>query len=273
MELSCEDFVAVNVPANFEQPEDLHEYFSLRAPPNTSIWRKPSASDDTSAPMILKRLRQSFILAEVTVSADFAREFDQAGIVIFAGSLPDPSRPSTAAARRMSRYQRPGNEALATGKWAKAGLELIEGELHAASVVAISPCGADWASSARLPSPPTPYGSYSLTSHSLRIKLERVEESLWIWYKLPDHIASLEQPRYPYPELDPRYQRERNPEDVASGWRKMREIMGFFGGGLEHQKATVWVGCYASRPMEFEPRHNWETVDGLVAEFEDLDIL
>jgi regulation of enolase protein 1 (concanavalin A-like superfamily) len=270
MELSHEDFVAVNVPTTFEQPDNVHEYFSLQAPPNTSIWRKPSASDDTTAPMILKRLRQSFILAEVTVSAALSEEFDQAGIVIFAGSLPDPTlSPLPIAARRVSRHPRRGSEARATGRWAKAGLELIEGELHAASVVAISPCGADWTSSARLPLPPAPFGPYSLASQSLRVKLERVEESLWIWYKLPESSTSFES-QYPY--TDP-YMRPRNPEDVASGWRKMREIMGFFAGGLEHQKGNVWVGCYASRPMEFEPRHSWEAPNGLLAEFEDLDIL
>ena len=269
MELACEDFVAVNVPTTFEQPDDVHEYFSLQAPPNTSIWRKPSASDDTTAPMILKRLRQSFILAEVTVSAALSEEFDQAGIVIFAGSLPDPTLPPLPiAARRGPRHPRRASDARATGRWAKAGLELIEGELHAASVVAISPCGADWTSSARLPLPLTPFGDYSSASQSLRVKLERVGESLWIWYKLPEHLTSLQQNPYSDP-----YTRRRNPEDVASGWRKMREVMGFFAGGLEHQKGNVWVGCYASRPMEFEPRHSWDAPVSLLADFEDLDIL
>jgi regulation of enolase protein 1 (concanavalin A-like superfamily) len=270
MELASEDFVAVNVPTTFEQPDDVREYFSLHAPPNTSIWRKPSSSDDTSAPMVLKRLRQSFILAEVTVSASLSEEFDQAGIVIFAGSLPDPTlSPLPVASRRVSRYSRDGGESRATGRWAKAGLELIEGELHAASVVAISPCGSDWASSARLPPPASPYGPYSFASQSLRVKLERVGDSLWIWYKLAGNSASLEAQA---PSSD-YYLRPRNPEDVASGWRKMREVMGFFAGGFDLLKGEVWVGCYASRPMEFEPRHSWETPPGLLAEFEDLDIL
>lgn len=270
MELACEDFVAVNVPTTYEQPEDVHEYFSLQAPPNTCIWRVSSESDDTTAPMILKRLRQSFILAEVTVSAALSMEFDQAGIVIFAGSLPDPTlSPLPITARRAARYSRRGSEAHAMGRWAKAGLELIEGELHAASVVAISPYGADWTSSARLPSSSMSYGPCSLAPQSLRVKLERVGDSLWIWYKVPDNLTSLA-PHYGY--SDP-YVQHRNPEDIASGWRKMREIMGFFAGGQEPQKGSVWVGCYASRPMEYEPRNSWETVDGLLAEFEDLDIL
>ncbi len=267
MELAREDFVAVNVPTSFEQPDDVDEYFSLRAPPNTSIWRKPSASDDTTAPMILKRLRHSFLLAEVTVSAVLSEEFDQAGIVIFAGSLPDPTlSPLPIAARRVSRHSGRGSDARATGRWAKAGLELIEGGLHAASVVAISPCGADWAG---IPLTSTPFGAHSSVSQSLRIKLERVDESLWIWYELQEDPSSLES-QYPYG--DP-YTRQRSPEEVASRWRKMREVMGFFAGGLELQKGSVWVGCYASRPMECESRHSWEVPSALLAEFEGLAII
>lgn len=266
MELGCPGFTAINVSSNFEQPEDLHEYFSLQAPPNTSIWRKPSASDDTSAPMVLKHLQQSFMLAEVTVSADFAMEFDQAGLVIFVGSLPNPSIQRSPTVTRNARYSRPGTDTLATGKWAKAGLELIGGELHAASVVAISSCGADWSSSARMPSSSTPFDLYSPTAQSLRIQFERVEESLRIWYQIPSLAPgplSHDQPS--------NFDRARGPEDACSGWKKMREIMGFFS-GLE-QKGNVWVGCYASRPMDFEQTSSWYEVDELVAEFEDLDIL
>jgi len=269
MELDCEDFVAVNVPTTFEQPDDVHEYFSLQAPPNTSIWRKPSASDDTTAPMILKRLRNSFLLAEVTVSAALTEEFDQAGIVIFAGSLPDPTlSPLPIAARRVSRHLRRGSDAGATGRWAKAGLQLVEREPHVASVVAISPCGADWTSSARLPVPSTPCGLYPPGPQSLRMKLERMDESLWIWYRFRDGVTSVESQN----PNSSRHSERRNPEDVASEWTKVREIMGFFAGHMNYPK-EIWVGCYASRPMEFEPRHSWESPVGLLAEFEDLEIV
>lgn len=264
MELACSGFTALNVGADFEEPEDIQEYLALDAPPNTSIWRKPSASDDTTAPMVLKRLHQSFILAEVTVSADFAMEFDQAGLVIFVDSLSDASvRRSPNAVRRSSRYSRSSPSSLATGRWAKAGLMLVGGELHVASVVAISSCGSDWSSAGRMPSATTAFDPYSLTSQSLRIKFERVDQSLWIWYKIPDEDQ--------VSDRDPLGPGQRTPEDVWSGWKKMREIMGFFA-GLE-QKGNIWVGCYASRPMDFEPSNSWEELDGLAAEFEDLDIL
>jgi len=117
-----------------------------------------------------------------------------------------------------------------------------------------------------MPSPSTTFDPYSLTSQSLRIKFERVDESLWIWYRLPN-LTAAHLDYYQTSDYDP----GRSPEDVGSGWKKMREIMGFFGG--VEQKGNVWVGCYASRPMDFEPSNSWEEVDGLVAEFEDLDIL
>jgi len=265
MELDISGFTALNVGTNFEQPEDIHEYFSLQAPPNTNIQRKPSACDDTTAPMVLKRLQQSFLLAEVTVSADFAMDHDQAGLVIFAGSLPEPSLSHAPATRRNSRHF--GSEPLATGKWAKAGLEFARGELHAASSVATSSYGADWSSSARMPSPLTTFDPFSLTTQSLRIRFERVDESLWISYEIPNPT----QPPLEYyqaPNLDAGGQ---DPEDLAPRWKQMREVMGFF--RAVEQKSSVWVGCYASRPMDYEPSNSWEEVDELIAEFEDLDIL
>ncbi|KAJ9495466.1 hypothetical protein H2202_009006 [Exophiala xenobiotica] len=270
MELDGSGFKAINVGSNFEQSEDVHEYFALQAPPNSKIQRKPAASDDVTAPMVLKRLQQSFLLAEVTVSAEFAMDHDQAGLVIFAGSLPDESTPRSPASRRSSRYSGFGTDAHATRRWAKAGLEFARGELHAASSVAISTCGADWSSSARMPSPFSNFDPFSLTSvssQSLRIRFERLDQSLWISYEIPNynesemdyHLSSGYGPEQP------------NPEELGSRWKQMREVTGFFAG--VEQKGNIWVGCYASRPTDYEPTNTWDEVDELVAEFEDLDIL
>lgn len=136
----------------------------------------------------------------------------------------------------------------------------------AASVAATSSCGADWSSSATLPRPSSSFDPYNLTSQSLRVKFERVDDALWIWYQIPNLPSS--SPDYD-PSSDEDYRR--TPEDVGSGWKKMREVSGFFGGW--EQKGNVWVGCYASRPTDFEPSNAWEELDALVAEFEDLDIL
>ncbi|KAH0543178.1 hypothetical protein GP486_008591, partial [Trichoglossum hirsutum] len=72
--------------------------FTLSAPPNTDLWRKPPSRDTSTAPILYTALRSPFIAAEVTVSADWELEWDQGGLVIFAGAppgrLPDPNNPS-----------------------------------------------------------------------------------------------------------------------------------------------------------------------------------
>jgi regulation of enolase protein 1 (concanavalin A-like superfamily) len=231
--------------------------------------------------MVLKRLHSSFLLAEVTVSADFAMDHDQAGLVIFAGSLPDPAniRSSLAAVRRSPWPDRGDN--FVRRRWAKAGLEFARGELHAASSVATSSCGADWSSSARMPSfSASAYDPFSLAPQSLRIRFERVEDSLWISYEIPNLGQQQQQPEfagYHHTSMmnagstEFGLQQQPSPGDVGSRWKQMREVMGFFGG--VEQKGNIWVGCYASRPMDYEPSNSWEEVDELIAEFEDLDIL
>ncbi|KAI9864143.1 MAG: hypothetical protein M1813_003460 [Trichoglossum hirsutum] len=72
--------------------------FTLSAPPNTDLWRKPPSRDTSTAPILYTALRSPFIAAEVTVSADWELEWDQGGLVIFAGAppgrLPNPNNPS-----------------------------------------------------------------------------------------------------------------------------------------------------------------------------------
>src|SRR5690349_9124253 len=62
--------------------------FTLAAPPNTDLWRKPPSGDVSTAPILYTALRNPFIAAEVTVSADWELEWDQGGLVIFAGTPP-----------------------------------------------------------------------------------------------------------------------------------------------------------------------------------------
>jgi hypothetical protein len=102
---------------------------------------------------------------------------------------------------------------------------------------------------------------------SLRIKLERVGHALWIWYQVP--FAA------PY---------ALSPGAVGSTWKKLREVTWFFY-GIEDK--FVHVGVYASRPTNIARGQTmWDamhgltlennlaagTSDGLVVEFEDLEI-
>ena len=72
-------------------PSSIPEWmgsFTLSAPPNTDLWRKPPGRDTSTAPILYTVLRQALTSAEVTISADWELEWDQGGLVIFAGTPP-----------------------------------------------------------------------------------------------------------------------------------------------------------------------------------------
>ena len=154
-------FTALNLPTTFSLPSCM-EYFTLTAGPNTDLWRKPPNGDTSTAPMIFTSLQRPFVVAEVTVSADWEMEWDQGGLVIFAGATPQPLQSQS------RRYPQP------RCKWVKAGMEFSSGTINASSVSATAD-GADWCLTPLCP-------STAMGPQSLRIKLERIGYSLWIWY-------------------------------------------------------------------------------------------
>ena len=255
MAIDRASFTFLNLPDSFELPTSM-DYFTLNAPPDTHIWRKPASRDTTTAPLVYTALRHPFVVAEVTVTAGWEMEWDQAGLVIFTG-LP-PGDQSPISPRLQNRLAR--NEPPPQGKWVKAGLEFTGGTLNASCTVAMSPCGADWSLSPVLPFA-LPHEALPLEMSSLRIKFERIGDALWVWYRMPGLSTSSSSP---------------SPASVGAEWRKVREVMGFFW-GIE-DKGGVWVGCYASRPMTFMPSRSWEGTagddarNGLLVEFEDLEI-
>ncbi|KAI9845221.1 MAG: hypothetical protein M1837_004976 [Sclerophora amabilis] len=282
MPLDGSSFTALNIPPTTATPEWMGS-FSLHASPNTDLWRKPPSRDTSTAPILYTILRHPFIAAEVTVSADWELEWDQGGLVIFAGAPPghvppqvtQASPPSTTSSITTSSTTPSPSEsphssltppaALSpppyfqpppASKWVKAGLEFYGGVCHASSVVATSD-GADWALAPLSPS--TTASSPSSFAHhqslsDLRVKLERIGHALWIWF-----------------------------EDPVAGWKKLREVTWFFW-GVEDK--AVRVGVYASRPAnlgvsQFALRNGGatETGDlsrdehrGLVVEFDGLEI-
>ncbi|KAF2714556.1 hypothetical protein K504DRAFT_366409 [Pleomassaria siparia CBS 279.74] len=209
-------FTALNIP-NDAVPEWMGA-FTLAAPPNTDLWRKPPSRDTSTAPILYTALRNPFIAAEVTVTADWELEWDQGGLVIFAGA---PPAPHTTTANGVG--QQAGVVAHAdrgpppayvppapVSKWVKVGLEFCNNACHATSVCATSD-GADWALTALSPQ--------HARRNDLRVKIERIGYALWVWY-----------------------------EDGATGWKKLREVTWFFW-GVEDK--AVRVGVYASRPANF----------------------
>lgn len=258
-------FTALNLPPTFSLPQCM-DYFTLAAGPNTDLWRKPPNGDTSTAPIVYTSLRHPFIVAEVTVTADWEMEWDQGGLVIFAGAAPGQSLPpETTTPQATSGIRSSGrqiwNQATPRScKWVKAGMEFCSGTVNASSVSATAD-GADWClSPLALPNLPT-----AITS--LRIKLERIGHSLWIWYQIPSVS--------PFAVT---------PGAVGSTWKKLREVTWFFY-GVEDK--FVHVGVYASRPANVSRNSTmWDTMngsrldgtvnggagDGLVVEFEDLEI-
>ncbi|KAL1973182.1 hypothetical protein VTN31DRAFT_6724 [Thermomyces dupontii] len=246
---SC--FTGLNLPQSFTFPTTMED-FTLSAGPNTDLWRKPPNGDTSTAPIIFTSLQRRFVVAEVTISADWEMESDQGGLVIFAGPVPTQSIPSDTASRyRSSLGSAP------TCKWVKAGMEFASGTVNASSVTA-TPDGADWCGF------PLALPNRHTNILSLRIKLERVGHALWIWYQVPS--------------LAPH---AHTPGAVGSTWKKLREVTWFFY-GVEDK--CVHVGVYASRPTNLSRTDTmWQAMHGLriddstrgnelVVNFEDLEI-
>lgn len=256
LDLSDGRFKAYNIDSNFEQPENVQEYFSLTAQPDSKVSRSPPGEDEINSPMILTKLNTPFILAEVTVSADFEMDWDQGGLIIFAGSAPGQSSPTLS---QMYRRRHVAGGIMhreipqQRGKWAKVGLEFTGGELGVSTVVANPSCGADWSFTPAFPSL-TPREAFSMAMPSLRVKLERVGCDLWVWYRIPDD--------------PPTALTARTPGVMSRNWKKCREISGFFDG--ISVKSGTWIGCYASRPMDLDDPCE---EDGLFVEFEDLEVM
>ncbi|KAI9832670.1 MAG: hypothetical protein M1819_004255 [Sarea resinae] len=289
-------FTALNLPQS-QIPEWMGS-FSLHAPPNTDLWRKPPSRDTSTAPILYTALRHPFIAAEVTICADWELEWDQAGLVIFAGAppgrvvspspSPSPSTPATStittsatavmatttttttatsttitedeASAPPPPYSSPATNTPPASKWLKAGLEFANNAVHASSVCATSD-GADWALS------PLP-ASYASRS-DLRVKLERIGFALWIWIEDSSHggggsggVGS-----------------SGNGGGGGAGWKKLREVTWFFW-GVEDK--AIRIGVYASRPANFGASTVYERRHGggaggigqrsLVVDFEDLEI-
>jgi regulation of enolase protein 1 (concanavalin A-like superfamily) len=144
--------------------------------------------------------------------------------------------PGETAPLPASDHNPPPYSGLSTSKWVKIGLEYNNNVCHVSTTVATTH-GSDWSITA-LP-------SYHSQRSDLRIKFERLGVGLWFYY-----------------------------EDQVLGWKKLREISGFFHGVADK---NVCVGVYASRPASFEgsatPFNSarMERMDrDLTVEFEDL---
>lgn len=255
-------FQAYNLPEDYmQQQEDVADYLCLNAPPDTILWRG-RRTDIFSAPMVLLTSPvQSFQLMEVTVSACFDRIHDQAGLVIFFDMGPDEPWMSFAPYERRRRMlgsnHLTGRELQHTGRWVKAALQQVGEEdvdlLGLATVVAQPDYGPDQSISALPIDLSRCYGLGSSPQTSLRIKLERVDDALWVSYRVSGTYTG----------------EYRSPEEVNQQWKRAREIPGFFAGMAA--KSRVKVGYFASRPLETSDDD--DSPRALIAEFEEMELL
>ncbi|KAJ4310127.1 hypothetical protein N0V94_008605 [Neodidymelliopsis sp. IMI 364377] len=244
-------FTALNVP-NDAVP-DYMGAFMLSAPPNTDLWRKPPSRDTSTAPVLYTALRNPFVAAEVTVSAEWELEWDQGGLVIFAGAPPGQTAPAVITTETPNVVSIPLNDSAAAvpstsnthlrGRSSGSRIPVPESGLQPTrpgtpppAYIAPAPASkwvkvglefcnnACHATSVVANSEGADWALTSLPHYharrlDLRVKIERIGYALWIWY-----------------------------EDEMLGWKKLRDVTWFFW-GVEDK--AVRVGVYASRPANF----------------------
>jgi len=241
----------LNIP-NDAVPEWMGS-FTLAAPPGTDLWRQPPCRDTSTAPILYTALRNPFIAAEVTVSADWEYQWDQGGLVIFAGAPPgqvtdidpvletpnivsltldeDSASPSPSISEPSSIYTTPAptplTESESQSPRPRSPPPPYTQPVPAAKWVKVGLefCNnAFHATSVCANSDGADWSLSALPPHharrlDLRVKIERVGYALWVWY-----------------------------EDEMLGWKKLREVTWFFW-GVEDK--AVRVGVYASRPSSY----------------------
>ncbi|KAG9197406.1 hypothetical protein G6514_001626 [Epicoccum nigrum] len=253
-------FTALNVPSDVV-PEYMGS-FTLAAPPNTDLWRKPPSRDTSTAPVLYTALRNPFIAAEVTVSADWELEWDQGGLVIFAGAppgqtaavpVPVPLASSTEGPNVISIALEENNETVSMPT-----TDVPLRRRSSTSRIPIPNSGHPPPSRSQSPPPPA-YTTPAPASKWVKVGLEFCNNACHATVVVANSegadwsLTSL--PAYHARRLDLRVKMERIGyalwvwyEDEMQGWKKMREVTWFFW-GVEDK--AVRVGVYASRPANF----------------------
>jgi regulation of enolase protein 1 (concanavalin A-like superfamily) len=291
---SC--FTALNCPSDAALPEFMGS-FSLAAPPNTDLWRKPPSRDTSTAPILYTALRSPFISAEVTVCADWELEWDQGGLVIFSGAPPGRVATATTATPQSSDDGTSSSTSTPTSTSASQspplgpsnGAAISANPSAAAAQVPITQSAGQQPNSVtqtqRQRDAPPPYMPPAPASKWVKVGLEFCNGAChatsvvatsdgadWALTALPYPIRS---------DLHVKIERIGYAlwvwyEDGVSGWKKLREVTWFFW-GVEDK--AVRVGVYASRPANFggtmyERRHGGGNPSprNLCVDFEGLEI-
>ncbi|KAF8507463.1 hypothetical protein BU17DRAFT_57388 [Hysterangium stoloniferum] len=149
------DLTPINIdPLPEAQKSEKSQKFLVHAFPGTDLWRKPPKLDVNNAPYWIANIpADKFKRARVTVSANWSRQYDQGGLVLFLPSWPEHTL------------------------WVKTGIEFVDGRTNISTVAARD--AADWSLL------PAPEGQEKTT---IEIEREEVDEkngtgsSLWIYH-------------------------------------------------------------------------------------------
>ncbi|KAI4692566.1 hypothetical protein J4E81_006982 [Alternaria sp. BMP 2799] len=283
------------MPLNIEDdvvPEWL-DSFTLVAPPNTDLWRRPSSGDISTAPMLYTALSNPFIVAEVTVKGDWQLEWDQGGLVIFAGAPPGQTATASTTATPTLQVPDVANIRLDDSATPSSAISLSQTSSNenvesCDTTASHSPTDESGPSPQLERGPPPPYDTPAPAPKWVKVGLEfcgnvchatavaaNSEGADWSLSSLPPLQQRLKELRVKMERIG--YALWVSYEEEPGIWRKLREVTWFFW-GVEDK--AVRVGVYASRPANFgitmwDHRHRVGLSNeqrNLYVEFEDLEI-
>lgn len=248
---------AFNTGDDFEQPRDIREYLALVAREGTVLGQRSAANENiANAPMVLRRFQNAFVLCEATVIvlSPLGLDHDQGGLVILIGRLSGCDRSTTEPKTHSNSVLVSGQGMIQAKRWARMALEQVSGEPLVTT--AVSTNGKDTSFSSLRPyeheDPDSPFTHQS--EPAVRIKLERVDSDLHMWYQTHET-------NWQYPGA-----RQPTPQEISLSWQRCKIVVDFF--GCPEAEQDIWVGCYASRPSsDFDARVHEE----LMIEFEGLE--
>ncbi|KAI9805557.1 MAG: hypothetical protein M1825_000808 [Sarcosagium campestre] len=180
---STSTFTASNSPPSQSTPPasastPLPETFTLTAPPETDIWRKPPSTYSFTAPTLTTSIPlRSFRRARVTVSARWSTLYHQGGLLLV---LP----PSSSSSASDNNAKAPITSVDArTARWVKTGVEYHDERPNLSTVAADA-----WADWSLLPLPSASRGGGGGGGEKVTVEIERevrnggnLGPSLWVY--------------------------------------------------------------------------------------------
>lgn len=251
METRRFDLQVINRPEGFTTPRNPEHFFTLNARSGTKLGRPSNVwtgRNEFTAPMLCKSIRGRFVLCEVTITARLALDGDQAGIALFLD-------PISGRHRTHSPSRGPAFNPFSDMKWTRVAVEQRMAGPAITALVAKPRLPLERRRSVQLASQGGSETMKDCGYVEARLKLEKVGNALWVWYKTPYDDET--EPSSP------------SPAEISQQWTKCDELPDFFYQPME--KSNLFIACYASRPSQSSA--SAERDSGLTVNFHELDIL